>query len=212
LFRDDLDFEATRRRFAFYPDDLRLHLIATEWQKIAQEQAFPGRAGSRGDDVGSAIVAARLAESLARLCFYVQRAYPPYSKWFGSAFRRLPGCGAVYEHLTAMLGAGPWQARDQRWADALREVIAVHERAGLLERGKYRPAPVYLGRPGTGLPAFDRGGPPSIEELIGEVRSKIVDPDVRSLPPALGSINQLSSCCDLTDDVDRRHALAALYF
>src|SRR5262249_1884044 len=64
LFRDDLGFEATRRQLAFYPDDVRLHLIAAEWQKIAQEQAFPGRAGSRGDEVGSAIVAARLAESL----------------------------------------------------------------------------------------------------------------------------------------------------
>jgi hypothetical protein len=211
LFRDDLDFAATRRRLAFYPDDLRLHLIGAEWQRIAQEQAFPARAGSCGDEVGSAIVAARLAESLARLCFYVQRVYPPYSKWFGSALQRLPGCHEVYQHLAAVLGAGEWRARDQHWADALRVVIAVHERAGLLEGGKYRLAPVYLGRPGTGLPAFDRGGPPSIEELIEEVRSKIVDPEVRSLPRALGSVNQLSSCCDLTDDVSRRHALATLY-
>ena len=210
-FRDDLDFEATRRRFAFYPDDLRLHLLAAEWQKIAHEQAFPGRAGFSGDEVGSAIVAARLAESLARLCFYVQRAYPPYSKWFGVALGRLRDCDDVYERIAAMLGAGEWQARDQRWADALRAVIAAHERAGLLERGKYLPAPVYLGRPGTGLPAFERGGPPSIEALIEDIRGKISDPDVRSLPPALGSINQLSSCCDLTDDVDRRGALAKLY-
>jgi len=53
----------------------------------AQEQAFPGRAGARGDEVGAALVSARLVESLARTCFYVERAYPPYSKWFGSALR-----------------------------------------------------------------------------------------------------------------------------
>ena len=138
--------------------------------------------------------------------------YPPYSKWFGAAFRRLPGCGQLHDHVTAMLAAGDWQARDQRWADALREVIAILEGDGLLERGKYRPAPVYLGRAGTGLPAFDRGGPPSIEELIEDLRGKITDPQVRSLPPGLGSINQLSACSDLTDDLDRRSALAALYF
>jgi hypothetical protein len=211
LFRDDLDFAATRRLLAFYPDDLRLHLIAAEWQKIAQEQAFPGRAGSRGDAVGSALVAARLAESLVRLCFYLRRVYPPYSKWFGSAFQRLPGCAELHDAIAAVLATPDWQARDRCWTDALRGVIALHERAGLLAPGKYHVAPVYLGRPGAGLPAFERGGPPSIEQLIDDLRGQITDPEVRGLPPALGSINQLSACCDLTDDLGHRSALAALY-
>ncbi|MGH2899576.1 MAG: DUF4037 domain-containing protein, partial [Solirubrobacteraceae bacterium] len=102
LFHDDLGFAATRQLLAFYPDDVRRHVIAAEWQKIAQEQAFPGRAGARGDEVGAAITTARLVESLARLCFYVERVYPPYSKWFGSALRRL-GCGDVYDRLAAVL-------------------------------------------------------------------------------------------------------------
>jgi len=211
LFRDDLGFEAARRQLAYYPDDIRLHLIAAEWQKIAQEQAFPGRAGSRGDEVGSAIIAARLAESLVRLCFYLERVYPPYSKWFGSAFARLAGCAELREPITAMLAAPDWRTRDARWSDALRGVIALHERAGLLAPDKYRLAPVYLGRPGTGLAAFERGGPPSIEQLIEDIRGQITDPGVRALPPALGSINQLSACCDLTDDLALRTALAALY-
>lgn len=117
----------------------------------------------------------------------------------------------MYERLAAVLSAADWHARDQRWADALRAVIAVHERAGLLEPGKYQPAPVYLGRPGTGLPAFERGGPASIETLIDDLRAPITDPAVRALPAVLGSINQLSSCADLTDDVARRPALATLY-
>jgi hypothetical protein len=211
LFRDDLGFEATRRQLAFYPDDVRLHLIAAEWQKIAQEQAFPGRAGARGDAAGSAIIAARLAESLARLCFYVHRVYPPYSKWFGSALQRLPGCAALYDQIASLLVAPDWQARDARWSDALRGVIALHERAGLLAPGKYHLAPVYLGRPGTGLPAFDRGGPPSIEQLVDDLRSQITDADIRALPAALGSINQLSACSDLTDNLALRSALASLY-
>jgi Domain of unknown function (DUF4037) len=211
LFRDDLGFEATRRQLAHYPDDIRLHLIAAEWQKIAQEQAFPGRAGSRGDEVGSAIIAARLAESLVRLCFYVQRVYPPYSKWLGSAFLRLPGCAELSPQIAALLAAPDWQTRDMRWSEGLRGVIALHERAGLLAPGKYHVAPVYLGRPGSGLPAFERGGPPSIEQLIEDIRAGITAPDVRALPPALGSINQLSACCDLTDELVRRSALAGLY-
>ena len=209
LFRDDLDFQATRDRLAFYPDDIRLHVIAVEWQKLADELAFPGRAGSRGDELGSAIIAARFAESVMRLCFYIERVYPPYSKWFGSAFRRLAAYADLHEPLADMLAARDWQARDRFWTSALRATIAIHERAGLLERSKYQPAAVYLGRPGTGLPAFERGGPPSIETLIDELRAQIRDDHVRAL--RLGSINQLSTCSELTDDLRRRSAVAALY-
>lgn len=185
MFRDDLGFEETRRALAFYPDDIRLYLIAADWMKIADEQAFPGRAGSRGDEAGSAIISARLAEILMRLCFHLERRYAPYSKWFGSAFLRLAGCGHVREPIGRMVTAPDWQERDGHWTAALAGVIALHEREGLLEAGKYRPAPVYLGRPGTGLPQFERGGPPSIASLIDEIRSRIVDPEVRALAAAL---------------------------
>ena len=54
VFRDDLGFGRVRAGLAFYPDDLRLHILAVEWTRITDEQAFPGRAGSRGDEVGAA--------------------------------------------------------------------------------------------------------------------------------------------------------------
>lgn len=202
LFRDDLGFAATRVLLARYPDDIRLHLIAVEWMKINDEQAFPGRAGSRGDEAGSAIIAARLAESAMRLGFYLERVYAPYGKWFGTAFRRL-ACGpALYEPLAAMLAAPDWEHRDRAWAETLRRLIAVHERAGLLAPGRYQPVPVYVGRPGTGLAGVDRGVP-SMANLIDEIRAHIRDPDVLAIPPRVGSINQLLAARDLDDDPAR---------
>ena len=185
MFRDDLGFEEARRALAFYPDAIRLYLIAADWMKIADEQAFLGRAGSRGDEAGSAVIGARLAESLMRLCFQLERRYAPYSKWFGSAFARLTAAAGVHESITRMVTATGWQERDRHFTDALAAVIAVHEREGLLVAGKYRPAPVYLGRPGSGLPQFERGGPPAIVTLIDDIRGQIADPEVRALAAEL---------------------------
>jgi hypothetical protein len=212
LFRDDLEFARTRERLAFYPADVRLHLICVEWEKISDEQAFPGRTGARGDEAGSAIVLARLAERAMRLCFYIEHKYPPYSKWFGSALQRLACGSALYATITQMLTTARWDQRDLLWAEVVRRLISVHEEAGLLEAGKYHPAPVYIGRPGTGLPQFERGGPPSIRSLIDEIRNKITAPEVRALPHRLGSINQMAASRDLEEDWPRwRAALAKLY-
>jgi len=179
LFRDDLDFAAARRALAAYPDDVRVYLLAAEWVKILDEQAFPGRAGSRGDEAGAAILSARLAECLMRMGFHLERRYAPYSKWFGSGFARLPRCAAIGEAIARMVVAPDWEARDRAWSEALAATLALHVEEGLLAPDKYRPAPVYVGRPGTGLPQFERGGPPSIESLLEELVGHIVDPEIR---------------------------------
>ncbi len=212
LFRDDLGFGETRAQLAFYPDDVRLHLMALEWTRIADEQAFPARAGARGDEPGSVLIQARLAESAMRLCFYLERRYPPYAKWFGSAFQRLDAGAALATTLTALLTAASWTERDRHWSALLCALITLHEQAGLLARDKYHPASVYLGRPGTGLPQFDRGGPPAITELIADLRARISDPAIRSLPPHLGAINQIAASRDLEATLPHwRPALTALY-
>lgn len=203
LFRDDLDFAAVRRRFAYYPDDVRLHLIAVEWRRIFDEQAFPGRAASRGDDAGAAIIAGRLAESAMRLGFYLDRRYPPYAKWFGTAFRQLSCAEQLYQPITRMLAAPCLSERDEAWAIVMRGLLELHEQQGLLTRDRYAPANVYAGRPGIGIPAFGAG---SCDELIAEIRAHITDPDVLALPPRLGSINQMLAVRDLEEGARRWRA------
>jgi len=89
VFRDDLGLEAIRSRLAWYPDDVWLYVLASCWARIGQEEHLMGRAGLVGDDIGSALIAARLVRDVMRLAFLMERRYPPYAKWFGTAFTGL---------------------------------------------------------------------------------------------------------------------------
>ena len=69
VYHDGAGLEAVRSRFAFYPHDVWLYLLAAGWARIGQEEHLMGRAGSVGDDVGAALIAARLVRDVMRLCF-----------------------------------------------------------------------------------------------------------------------------------------------
>lgn len=77
IFRDDIELEALRTRFSFYPHDVWLYLLASGWARIGQEEHLMGRAGSVGDDTGAAIIAARLVRDLMRLCLLMEKVYAP---------------------------------------------------------------------------------------------------------------------------------------
>ena len=83
-----------REQLAYYPHDIWLYRLAAQWRRIAQEEAFVGRSGDVGDELGSRVVAARLVYDVMRLCFLLERRYAPYSKWLGTAFGRLRLCPA----------------------------------------------------------------------------------------------------------------------
>jgi len=73
-----------RETFAFYPRDVWLYLLAAQWARISEEEAFVGRCGDVDDDLGSSVIAARLVRDLMRLCFLMERRYAPYSKSLGT--------------------------------------------------------------------------------------------------------------------------------
>jgi hypothetical protein len=122
-----------REKLSFYPRDVWLYLLAAQWTRISQEEAFVGRCGDLGDELGSRINAARLVRDLMRLCFLMERRYAPYSKWLGSAFARLPGAESLGSCLSAALTAGIWQERE-RSLSAAYELVATWQNAlGLAE-------------------------------------------------------------------------------
>ncbi|WDR02265.1 DUF4037 domain-containing protein [Devosia algicola] len=91
VFRDDDDrLGQARHRLEYFPDDVWLYKIACQWRRIAEEQAFVGRAGQVGDDLGSRVIAARLVRDVMRMGFLLERRYAPYSKWLGSSFAESP--------------------------------------------------------------------------------------------------------------------------
>jgi hypothetical protein len=59
VFHDGLgELTPARSSLNWYPEDLWRYVLACQWQRISQEEAFVGRCGEVGDEVGSAIVAA----------------------------------------------------------------------------------------------------------------------------------------------------------
>jgi uncharacterized protein DUF4037 len=96
----------------WYPDDVWRYALAAGWLKVGQEEAFIARTGSTGDELGSRIIAAKLARELVRLCFLLERRWAPYAKWLGRAFGELRLAARMGPLLTAATGAGRWPERE----------------------------------------------------------------------------------------------------
>jgi uncharacterized protein DUF4037 len=178
-----------RERLAWYPRDVWLHVLACQWARIGQEEAFPGRCAEVGDELGSAVVTARLARDLMRLYLLMHRRYPPYSKWLGTAFARLPGAATLAPLLTGAITAAGWPARERQLSQAYQAVAASHNALGLTERLDPATRP-YFERP------FQVIGAGRFAEAL---RQAIRDPEIRRLPAA-GAVDQFIDSTDALGD------------
>ncbi|MCX4451155.1 DUF4037 domain-containing protein [Streptomyces sp. NBC_01789] len=190
VFHDGLGrLGPARTALDWYPRDLWRHVLACQWQRISQEEAFVGRCGEVGDELGSAVVAARLVRDLMRLCLLMDRRYPPYGKWLGSAFARTPQASALTPSLTAALAATDWHTRELHLARAYATVAEAHNGLGLSAPVDPATRP-YHQRPFQVLHA---------ERFAEALTSSITDPAVRALPMT-GAVDQF---IDNTDALSR---------
>jgi hypothetical protein len=114
VWHDDIgDLTRARELLHWYPLDVWRYVLAAQWRRIEQEEAFPGRCAEVGDELGSRVVAARLVRELMHLAFLLERQYMPYSKWLGTAFARLQ-CSAVLQPCCSV----SWRRRTGPTANA----------------------------------------------------------------------------------------------
>jgi hypothetical protein len=124
VWHDDIgDLTRARELLHWYPLDVWRYVLAAQWRRIEQEEAFPGRCAEVGDELGSRVVAARLVRELMHLAFLLERQYMPYSKWLGTAFARLQCSAVLQPMLLGVLAATDWADRE-RWLSAAYEVVA----------------------------------------------------------------------------------------
>jgi len=186
----DVDGRLTqaRKRLTYLPDDVWHYKIACQWRRIAEEQAFVGRTGQVGDDLGSRVVAARLVRDVMRMAFLLERRYAPYPKWFGSGFARLPIAGVLSPHLDRVIRADAWQEREDALAAAYLELAHRQNAIGV---GRFKPViGPYFERPFTTI---------NTDDAIAAVRAEIADPELRQLP-TVGSIDQISDLTPVLED------------
>ncbi|MEO5806383.1 DUF4037 domain-containing protein [Devosia sp.] len=184
VFRDDDGrLSQAREHLAYLPNDVWLYKIACQWRRIAEEQAFVGRTGQVGDNLGSRVVAARLVRDVMRMGFLLDRRYAPYAKWFGSSFARLPIAASLSPHLQRALRADQWTERGEALAAAYLELAHRQNAIGIT---RFEPVVgPYHGRPFATINADD---------AAEAARAGITDPMIKQLP-VIGSLDQVS---DLT--------------
>jgi Domain of unknown function (DUF4037) len=201
VFHDD-DGRLTRLReaLAWPPRDVWLFKLACQWRRIAEEQAFVGRTGLVGDDLGSRVIAARLARDAMRMAFLIERRYAPYPKWFGAGFARLPSASELSPILQRALAAETWRPREAALAQAYEALGRLQQARGVPSAIEPRIGP-YFGRPFTVINA---------DEIIAALRAKIEDPGLNALP-ILGALDQVTDSTPMIESQGRaRAAMAAL--
>lgn len=192
-----------RRRLSYYPRDVWLFQMAAVWQRIGQEEHLAGRAGYAGDEVGSAVIASRLARDIMRLCFLIERTYAPYAKWLGTAFRRL-GCGPrLYPLLKQVVTAKDWRAREAPLVCAYEEVATMHNALGVTRAMPQR-ARRFFGRPFSVIAIEGFAG-----ALLDAIGPSFMTDVMRRSP--IGGIDQISDNTDVLEDPAFRPILRALY-
>ena len=202
VFFDGLnELAQVQQKFSYYPHDIWLYILASQWGRIAQEEAFMGRCGDVGDELGSQLVAARMVRELMRLCFIMEKRYVPYTKWYGTAFSHLRSTLDLAPLLREVLLAHTWKEREACLSKAYERVAHLHNQSGITEPLAPHVSH-YYGRPYLVI----HGG-----SYVEAIMAQIQDPTVKNIPDAIGSINQLVDSTDVLTNLSLTKKLQALF-
>ena len=203
VYHDGVGLGEMRARFAWYPQDVWLYLLAAGWARIGQEEHLMGRAGLVGDELGSALMGSRLVRDVMRLAFLMERRYAPYPKWFGTAFARLDCATELTPHLLAAQTAATWQERESHLVPAYESLARMHNRLGLTDPMPERVRD-FFGRPFRVITLHGFG-----DALLGQISDPAVQRIAAQRP--IGSIDLLSDNTDLLEGTNWRPVLRQLW-
>jgi hypothetical protein len=201
VFHDDLgDITRVRAELAQYPHEVWLWLLACQWRRLHQEEPFVGRTAEVGDDLGSRVLAARLARDVMQLCFRLEHVYAPYPKWFGTAFARLDAAAEVGPALTRALRADTIDEREAGLVDAYEVVARRHNALGVTDPVDPK-AQLFYGRPFRVLRS---------ERFVDACLARVTDERLRALP-LIGAVDQWSDNTDVRSKPAVLRRARALY-
>lgn len=177
VFHDPAGLLADRRAaLRWYPQDVWRYVLAAGWLRIDQEEAFVGRTGSSGDDLGSALITGRIARDQMKLAFLIERRWAPYSKWLGHAFTELSIAPQLGPLLRAALRAEQWHEREHHLCAASSLLAQATNSLGLAD--PVDPAPRQF---------YDRNiRVLGASRVVAALAASVSDPEVRRLIDGLG--------------------------
>ena len=190
FYVDGLAMQERLKVLSYYPDIVKRYLAASCWDAVACEQAFPKRCGMYGDELGSRLICARMAERLMRLCFLYTNTYAPYSKWFGTAFDRLPVDSAVKHAIHAAVSSDTVQKREEQLVLAQYLVAQMHNASGIT-----RPLDIQI------VPYFGRDIRVIYADRIVKAIAETLHGTQLDGVPFLGTLSQIGGLSTVSDDV-----------
>jgi hypothetical protein len=138
-----------------------------------------------------------------QLAFLMEKEYPPYAKWYGTAFSRLK-CGKTLSPiLTRVLHSASWEDRETHLCLAYCVLAEMHDDLGITDpllaevtRFFMRPFRVIWG-----------------DKFARAIAARISSPEIASIVQRrlIGSIDIFSDNTDLLEDASIRVALKSLY-
>jgi Domain of unknown function (DUF4037) len=194
------DLTNAREQLRYFPTDLRIWMLACQWRRIWSEEPLVGRAAEVGDDVGSRLVASRIARDLMRLHFLLAGEYWPYAKWFGSAYRALPDSDEILPALETALAAPDYARREDALVTAYEAIARLHNTTGLTEPVDPTVSFFYT-RPFRVLKS---------NRFVDACLQRVDDARLRALP-LVGSIDQIVDSTDVLEQPDLACAIRAIY-
>jgi Domain of unknown function (DUF4037) len=202
VYHDGLgELETMRTRLKYYPRDVWLYMLAAQWTRISQEEAFVGRAGHVGDELGSQIVAARLVREIIKLAFLMEKRYAPYSKWLGTAFQRLRIAKTLTPLLRQVWLAKTWKTRDRSIAKAY-SVMAQQHNALKITQPLATNISNYYSRPYSVIHG---------DRFAKAIKQAIKDPQIKRIKTDVGSIDQFTDSANVVEDLALCQKLRAVY-
>ena len=133
----------------------------------------------------------------------MEKEYPPYAKWFGTAFSGLKSAAKLEPAIYGILKAGSWEEREGYFCSAGTSLVEMHNSLGIT-------APV----PADAAPFWSR--PFQViqgDKIAAVIIDKITDPQIKPLtkPSLIGSIDIFSDNTDLHTDASFRTKIRKLY-
>ncbi len=191
IFHDDLGLRGVIKRFQYFPKDVWLYLLASQWSRISQIEAFVGRTADVGDELGSKLMAAKIIRELMRLSFLMERKYAPYEKWFGTAFSELRIAKRLTRVFSQILAANSPKEREILLSNAY-EIVAIEHNSLNITKPLPTEVSKFHNRPYLVIHG---------EIFSAEIRKKIKSRAVRDAP-LLGSVNQFLDSTEAMENTD----------
>ena len=126
--------------------------------------------------------------------------YAPYSKWFGTAFNRLPVNSKIRDELESAVSTEELFERERHLVQAQVMVAKLHNESCLTE-----PYEIHVQK------YFDRDIDVIYADRIAEITKDCIScPDLKKAP-LIGSISQVGNFVQLSDNPLYRSNISALY-